>query len=186
MTSGPVTNRYTEGLFRYASSQGAVDAVDTSLKAMADLIADHPQLQTVINHPLIAAEAKLKAVTAVMGDTLDPLVARFLRLLFERGRGAYVSAIYARFHQLAEAARGEASVDVTSAMALSDEQLTGIEQQLGRALGKRVHASLTIDPDLIAGCRIRVDDRVIDASIRGALAQFTQKLAGGAVKEGTL
>lgn len=185
MLSGAVTNRYTQGLFLFAKGQDQVDAMDESLQVLADVLRSHPELQTILNHPLIPADAKVNAVTGVLKD-LNPLVVRFLTLLLERGRGEYVVAIYERFHELAQEAKGEMTVQVESAMKLSPDQLAGIEGQLGKSLGKKVTATLTIDPNLIAGARIRVGDRVIDATVRGVLSQFSQKLVNGAVKEGTL
>lgn len=186
MLSGTVTNRYTQGLFLYAKGQDQVDATDSSLKGLADILQGHRELQTILSHPLIPADEKVNTLTGVLGDALTPLVVRFLKLLLERGRGEYVVAIYERFHELAQEAKGEMTVQVESAMKLSPLQLAGIEEQLGKSLGKKVTATLTIDPNLIAGCRIRVGDRVIDATVRGALSQLSQKLVNGAVKEGTL
>lgn len=186
MLSGAVTNRYTQGLFKFAEQQQAVDKVDESLKLLADVLGAHPKLQAILNHPLIDADSKANAITNVFGEALDPLVARFVKVLLNRGRGGYIAAIYERFHALAQAAKGELTVEVHSAMPLAEEQLQEIEKQLSASLNKKVRASLHVDPDLIAGCRIRVGDRVIDATIRGALAQFSQKLVSGATKEGTL
>lgn len=186
MVSGAVTNRYTQGLFQYASAHDAIDAIDSSLHVFADVLRSNPELQVILNHPLISADDKVKTVTNVLGDAVNPLVVRFLHILLGRGRGAYVAAIYDRFHEMAQDAKGELTVQVESAMAMSDEQLGGIEQQLGKVLNKKVSASLTVDPNLIAGCRIHVRDQVIDATIRAALTQFSQKLVSRAVKEGTL
>lgn len=185
MLSGAVTNRYTQGLFRFARDHGVIDAVDVSLKRLAEVLQAHADLRSFMTHPLIDAEKKASVITGVLGDELDPLVVRFLRVLLARGRGAYITAIYERFHQLAQDEKGELTVSVDSAMSLSDEQLAAIEKQLGTSLNKKVSASLQVDRSLIAGCRIRVGDRVIDATVRNALAQFSQKLVTGAAKEGT-
>ncbi|MCL6548510.1 MAG: ATP synthase F1 subunit delta [Alicyclobacillus sp.] len=176
MLSGSVTNRYTRGLFAYAKAHGVVDQVDASLEALARALEEHPELKAFIEHPLVEAADKTALLKNVFGDQLDPVVLNFLHILFVRKRAEYVTAIYQRFHQLAQEAKGFVEVLVEAAASLSDEQVRHIERKLGEALHKQVKAEVQVVPGLIAGCRIRLGDRVIDATVRGALDQFSQRL----------
>ncbi|MBX5436401.1 MAG: ATP synthase F1 subunit delta [Alicyclobacillaceae bacterium] len=176
MLSGAVTNRYTRGLFEYASAHGIVDAVDEGLAALARALADNPGLQEFLEHPLISPEQKVELLQQAFGGNLDPALRNFLHLLFARKRGGYIAAVYERFHQLAQDAKGYVEVQVESAQPMPEDDVARVEQELSRALRKQVKATVQVVPDLIAGCRIRMGDRVMDATVRGALDQFRARL----------
>lgn len=181
MLSGVVTNRYTAGLYEFASSHGAAAVVDESLQLLANTLSEHPDFEALMNHPLITGENKLKAVKAVFGDALDPLVIRFLHVLFNRKRGAYIRAIAQRFHALTEIARGEVVVEVETAAELKDADAAALAEKIGQAVGKKVSAKVTVNTDLIGGYRLRVGNRVLDATVQGALKQFAEQLTATGV-----
>ncbi len=186
MLSGAVTNRYTLGFYDYALEHGAVDKIDESLKLLASVISEHAELKNLLEHPLIDTEAKVSIIKNIFGDQTDPVVGRFLHVLFERGRSAYIVSIARRFHELTESAKGTLTVEIESAGPLSETETKQIENKLSLVFDKQVGALVRENPELIAGYRVRVGNRVLDATIRGALAQFSEKLlAGKAIKEGT-
>jgi F-type H+-transporting ATPase subunit delta len=176
MLSGVVTNRYTAGLYSFAEAHGATAPVDESLQTLTAVLAEHSDFEALLNHPLIKGEDKLNAVKAVFGDALDPLVTRFLHVLFKRNRGAYIRAIADRFHELTEAARGEVLVEVETAKPLGEAEVTALAAKLGQAVNRQVSAKVKVNQDLIGGYRLRVGNRVLDATVQGALGQFAEQL----------
>ncbi|QSO47593.1 ATP synthase F1 subunit delta [Alicyclobacillus mengziensis] len=185
MLSGTVTNRYTEGLYGAAKDSGVVDAVDISLQEIANVLDSNPDFRVFLEHPVIPSEAKSQLVKEVFGQSVHPLCVRFLDVLIERKRTAYVRAVVEAFHNRAEQDRGSVIVHVETALPLSDDEAQVIRQKLASALNKEPQTIVEVNPELIAGYRFRVGNRVIDATVRGALQQFAQKLtASGAVEEG--
>lgn len=181
MLSGVVTNRYTAGLYAFTEAHGATKVVDESLQLLANTLAQHPDFETLLNHPLIKGEDKLKAVKAVFGEALDPVVFRFLNVLFNRKRAAYVRAVAERFHELTEIARGEVMVEVETATPLEAADVDALAAKIGQAVNKQVSANVTVNPDLIGGYRLRVGNRVLDATVQGALKQFAEQLRATSV-----
>ena len=55
--------------------------------------------------------------------------------------------------------------EVTSAKDVSEQDIAGLEKTLSEATGKKVRVTLTVDPSLIGGVKVRIGDRVIDASV---------------------
>ncbi|GGJ10958.1 hypothetical protein GCM10010885_20240 [Alicyclobacillus cellulosilyticus] len=176
MLSGTITNRYTRGLYEAAERQGVTEAVDASLRLLAETLAANPELKRFVEHPLIDPQAKLAALTKVFGDGLHPFVQRFLQMLLARGRSQYIAAVYGRFHEMFEEARGRVTVRVETARPLTDEERQALAERLGAVLGRQVTMAVEVNPALIAGCRITLKHRVIEASVQNALAQFEQQL----------
>jgi len=59
---------------------------------------------------------------------------------------------------------------------LSDEQVADIRGTLEARYGRKVDVSVMLDPELIGGVSIRIGDEVMDASVRGKLAQLAASL----------
>ncbi|MDP3685822.1 MAG: F0F1 ATP synthase subunit delta [bacterium] len=72
--------------------------------------------------------------------------------------------------------QGRTRARVASAGPLADAAQRRVERILTRTLGESVRARATINPDLIAGIRVQVDEVLIDASVRGALAGLRTRL----------
>lgn len=176
MINGAVTNRYTQGLYEAAAAGQVVDQVDASLRLVAETIESNPELRTVLAHPVVTGAEKVELLNKVFGDKLDSFTSRFLQVLFTRKRGNYVGAIYERFHELAESAKGKITVQVESAEPLTEAQVKELEKTLSAALHKTAQAEITVSKDLLAGFRVQVGNRVLDATLRGKLDQFKHQL----------
>lgn len=186
MISGVVTNRYTQGLFAVATAAGSVERVASGLDTVASTINAHADLKVLMEHPLIDSDAKLDVLKRIFGETVDETVYQFIEVLFLRGRSTYVGAVATKFHELAEAAEGRVSVRIESANPLSDVERIRLEQSLARATGKKVSSTTGVNAELLAGYQIRIGNRVLDATLQGAINQFSEQLlAAGASEEGT-
>lgn len=179
-----VARRYTRGLFSYASEHGLVQDADRGLNAVAEALRQAPKFKALLEHPLISADEKVAMVEKVFGQAVHPLVVRFLNLLIQRGRADQVLAVAESFHTLAEEAEGLLSVGVETAFPLQESEVAELERRLGAALNKRVRAVVNVKQDLLAGLRIHVGHRVIDASLVGAVGQFARELAERSARRG--
>lgn len=181
--SGAVTNRYARALFAAADAEGKAEAVDQALQTVAKALRDAPDFQSLLNHPVLPAEKKTAIVTHIFGDRLGPVLYRFLTLLFIRGRSEYIAEIAAAFHELSNESNGRLEVALESARDLTQDQVDSITSTVGAKLGKRVTAVVRVRPELLAGYKLRIGNRVIDATLKGMLTDFTRKLADSRVSE---
>ena len=75
-----------------------------------------------------------------------------------------------------DAHRGIERAEITSAVALSDEQQTRVENLLKEMVGKEIVLTVRIDPQILGGIVARVGDRVIDGSTRTKLEGLRREL----------
>jgi F-type H+-transporting ATPase subunit delta len=66
---------------------------------------------------------------------------------------------------------------VTSARDLSGEERKELVRTLERLTGKRVEASYSLNPELIAGAQVRIGSTVYDGSVREQLNRMRSRLA---------
>ena len=105
-------------------------------------------------------------------DTAPKKIGNFLELLAVNKRLLLLSSIYKVFVRYQQLSEQELDVEITSAQALTDEQLKDLEQQVSRRIHKKVNLSSAVDSSLIAGCILRFDDTVVDNSVKGKLVKM--------------
>ena len=71
-------------------------------------------------------------------------------------------------------------MEVTSAYKLTAAQQKALAAAIAKRLGHEVELTAFVDKDLVGGVIIRAGDTVIDASMRGRLAQLGASLGAAA------
>ena len=100
----------------------------------------------------------------------------FLRVLIEADRIAVLPHIRAQFLALKDAAEGVAKARIETAYPLSDTEVAELTSALERRYGRRVEATVHVDPALIGGARITLGDTVIDATVQAQLQAMAREL----------
>ena len=101
---------------------------------------------------------------------------RFLLLLDEKGRLDELADVCEVFEQLYYERQGIVKVHVTSAVPLSPEQSTAVQDGLRTKFAKEIDLSVEEDPALIGGLRIQAGDQIFDSSIAAQLEMAKTKL----------
>jgi len=164
-----VADRYAEALFDLAKEAGLVDQLDQELALMTQTVAENAELRLLFEHPLVAREDKKTIAVKIFGPHIHPLTLNFLQLLFDKSRGNILELIQARFHHLASLLARRMVVQVTTAVPVSPEDIDRFRERLERDWDRKLDIEHRVDPDILGGARMRVEDQVFDGSIRGAL-----------------
>ena len=171
--------RYASALFDLASSQKAAAAVEADLGNLAEALGSSDDLAALIRNPQISRADAGKAVHGVakLLEASD-LTKNFLGVLAANGRLAALPDIIRAFAEIAAAARGEVTAQVTSAFPLLKTQLTALTAKLKASEGKDVKINATVDPEILGGLVVRIGSRQIDSSIRTRLNTLAQNMKG--------
>ncbi len=169
--------RYASALYDLASEQGFVTAVESDLEKLGEAIAGNADLAGLIRNPQIGRDDAAKAMEAVGGVLgLSQLTRNFVGVLAANRRLAKLPDIVRAFAAIAAAQRGEVTAEVTSAHALSDDQLTALTAKLKAREGREVKLKAKVDPDLLGGLVVRIGSQQIDSSIRTRLNSLAQAM----------
>ena len=80
------------------------------------------------------------------------------------------------FQMIAAAQRGEVTAEVTTAHALTDGQLSALNDKLTARQGRTVKINPSADPDLLGGLVVTIGSQRIDGSIRTRLNSLAQAM----------
>jgi F-type H+-transporting ATPase subunit delta len=178
-TTGLIAERYASALYELADEAKALDKVAADLKAAKAMMAASQDLVRLIRSPVLGRSDQAKAVTALADKAgFHDLSKRFLGTLAQNRRLFALTSVIDAF--LAELARrrGEATADVTSAVALTPAQTQALEEALRSVVGSKVSVDLKVDRSLIGGLVVRVGSRMIDTSLATKLRRLRLAMKG--------
>jgi F-type H+-transporting ATPase subunit delta len=110
-------------------------------------------------------------------ESLDVGMQNFLRTVIENGRLAALSAVAEQFRALVNAAGGVADAVIYSAYPIDQQQLGDVVSALEQRFGRKLSASVQLEPELIGGVRVVVGDEVLDTSVRARLDRMKLALS---------
>ncbi len=81
------------------------------------------------------------------------------------------------FIQLYNQHMGIIQVDVSTAFKLDNDQIELLKDKLVQSTGKKVEMDIHLRPDLIGGLVVKIDDTVIDGSIKHKIRKLKNQFA---------
>ena len=169
-----VARPYAKAAFDFAIEHQNVDRWQNML-AFAAEVTKNEQMAELLSGAL-APETLAESFIAVCGEQLDENGQNLIRVMAENGRLNALPDVLEQFIHLRAASEAISEVEVTSANALSDEQLTKISAAMEKRLSRKVKLNCKIDKSVMAGVIIRSGDMVIDGSVRGRLERLADVL----------
>ncbi len=174
---------YGEAILSAAAKAGAVGEVVEELGAVAGIFAATPgSLDRLIGSGRSTEEVDAILTKSFEGKT-HPLVTNLLRVLNSKGRLALLPALADRVARDSDRVLGRVRVLVSSAKALTPDQIDTLTKSLKARLGLDPVLQTSVDPSLIGGLVIRVGDLQFDSSIRSRLEQLRKNLLEGKIHE---
>ncbi|MEN3753087.1 F0F1 ATP synthase subunit delta [Mangrovibacter yixingensis] len=169
-----VARPYAKAAFDFAVEHQNVDRWQEML-AFAAEVSKNEQVAELISGAL-APETLAASFIAICGDQVDTHAQNLIKVMAENGRLSVLPDVLEQFVLLRAALEATVEVDVTSASALSEEQLSKISAAMEKRLSRKVKLNCKIDKSVMAGIVIRAGDMVIDGSVRGRLERLADVL----------
>lgn len=179
MDQGLIPRRYAKALFKAAATPEARLRLYSLTGTMAGSFIAEPSLQSTMGNPFVSVADKKALLTAAAGADArtDRLFDDFLKLLTENNRLADARDIAIAYRDLYRRENNISRVTVTSAERLSDSVEARLRNLIESHLdGGKMEFSKRVDPSLIGGFTIDIDNERLDASVANELRQLRQKL----------
>ncbi len=168
--------RYARALFEAAQERNRLEEVQRDLSDFVDAVREVPELRALLRDPVLDRRVKIAALSDVLAGS-DELVRNFVLVLTEQGRAGELEETEREFERFLADETGRLSLELATAIELSDEEAGQIVQQIERASGRDVEATRRVDPDLLGGVVLQVGSLRLDASLRGRLDRLRRELA---------
>jgi F-type H+-transporting ATPase subunit delta len=167
---------YARALFEVASEQDTLDRVHDELGAFSDALSGNREMMQFFFSPYFSADEQKQGLErAVTGAS--PAFTNFLQALIERHRMPAIFRIRTEFNVLWDDARRLLPVQITSAIALDQDEVKSLGDRIGQSVDRQVEVTADVDPDILGGIVLRVGNVVLDASIKNRLEQLRKQVA---------
>lgn len=178
MDQGLIPRRYAKALYKFALEHKQDQKVYSLMKSLAAAFDSEGSLQQAIYNPFVPAADKISLLTVAAGaGDGDSCYADFLKLLAENGRIAFARGIALAYIDLYRKANNIYKVEVVTAAELGDKEAGRLKSLIEKHLkGATMEYSRRVDPGLIGGFVINIDNEQLDASISNELKQLRLKL----------
>lgn len=157
-----MAHSYSDALFTLASEEKKLDLVKEQLCFVDETIRKHDDFLYMMTHPKIHKDEKKQAIHAVLEKHIDRMLLNFLKLLVDKGRFYDIHEITKEFMNQYRKEKNIVVAKVHSARPLSDEESQRIKAMLEKKLNQQVEMHMSVDRELLAGIRVKVNDLVLD------------------------
>lgn len=179
MSESAVVRTYAETLLELADRDGAVDAFGRRLEELAATLDLEEDIRRFLETPRVTAEEKKQAIRDAYGDDAPEPFVRFLLVVLDKGRQRYLPRIAEAYRDLVDERRGRVHATVTLAREPDEAFRQEVARGLERAVGKDVVPHFRVDEDILGGVVIRLEDHVMDGSLRRRLSDLEDRLLDG-------
>ncbi len=165
-----VAGRYAQALLSLAEEGRAVKTVEKDMKSLGAMFAKGVDLVKLVDSPVIASEAKKKALlTLAKKAKIGKVVSNFIGTVCDNGRAEALPEMIAAFATLLAEQRGLETAYVTSASKLSPAQLKSLKATLKKTLGRDVQVKTQINTDLLGGFAVQIGSKYFDYTLKTRL-----------------
>ncbi|MGZ8262253.1 MAG: F0F1 ATP synthase subunit delta [Methylotenera sp.] len=171
-----IARPYAVAAFNLGKEQNAL-AKWSEMLGFAAAVASDVQMQAYIQDPKVISSELQTTFLKVCGDKLNENGQNLIKVLVEYGRMSVLPAISSAFEELKAQDEGTLDAQIIAAAKPSDAEIKDLVKRLESKFGKKIEASVSVDPELIGGIKIIVGDTVIDASVKGQLQNLAYTLS---------
>ncbi len=195
MNQGLIPRRYAKALFKVALEKGVDADLYSRMTALQQAFADNASLQKVMSNPFVSTADKTQLLTTAAGIVpaeapkakakakaaepapADTLFADFLRLLVDNNRLDLARGIAHAYCDIYREHHNIHVVRLVSATPLDPATLKRLRDMIESRLGGgTMEFTESVDPDIIGGFVVSIDNERLDASVANELSQLRQKL----------
>lgn len=176
MGSLRVASRYAKALLGLASERGELKAVESDINTLSSLVDSSKEFELLLVSPVVKPDQKKAVLTTLLKDKLSEVTFMFIILLVSKGREGAIASIVEEAKSQLRAMNNIQAATVKTASPLDDDSRAKILAQVAKLHNGEVELKEIVDPEILGGFVLRLDDKEIDASIKRQLNTLGRKL----------
>lgn len=176
MSRVAVARTYAEALLELAAREGAEEAYGERLAEVAGVFREEAGFRRFVETPRVPLAEKGAALRAAFGDRLPVPFLRFLLVALDKRRLGLLPEIEAAYRERLDRRLGRVRAAVTLTVEPDAELREEVRRVLARVLEREVVPTFRRDGTILGGVVVRVEDRLLDASLRRRLQQMRRIL----------
>ncbi|MCE1199455.1 MAG: ATP synthase F1 subunit delta [Marinilabiliales bacterium] len=176
MNESKISVRYPKAFFSLSVEKNLSVAVKKDVDTLLHLFETQPGFKALLASPVLPASAKKSFVDKVFKEQFHAMTIDFLHLLLKNGREIYLFEICLNFNRLYSLQTGVKFAQLTTAVALDKIQLDQFSDIIQQMFGSKAEVNSKVDPSILGGFVLKVDDQQMDASVSTQLRRMKREM----------
>lgn len=176
MNSSTITVRYATAAFSLGKEQDMLAALKNDMELVSAVCRESADFMLLLKSPVVKTSEKLKIIKLIFENKISELSLNFLNLITGNNREIYIPDIARNVLGMIRREKNIKTAVITTAQAIDEEILRKAEKAIESELQARVELSGKVNPQIIGGIILRIDDKQYDASISAQLKKLKNEM----------
>ena len=177
MDNGKISVRYARALFQIAQELDCEEAVyDGLLRLTRNYLLAIALFNEVLSNPIVSKEEKVKLLEMAVGEPMHDSLKQFITFVVEQRRESKMFLIAMKYMEMYRKKHNILNTQLTTATELPEATLNRIRAYVEQTFNVEAEMEVKIDPALIGGFILDIENTRMDASVAGQLNALKNKL----------
>jgi len=170
-----VADEYADAALALAEEHGVSDQFLAELGEFVSYMQSDETFANLMTTPVIDKVRRADLLDKAWRGRLNDLVMNTILVLNQKGRSGLVPLVHERFRLALERLRKEVDVHVTTAWPLTEQHRQRLGEMVLHYSGRKPRFVEKIDPAVIAGLKVQVEDNLLDDTALHHLQRMRQR-----------
>jgi len=184
MKNPKLASRYAHALYDFSLEMGNLENVYHDIRQIEKIVTAHKELKNILESPIVPKDKKQNIIKEIFQKEVNETTFRFFILIIKKNRIPQLLMICRQFIKIYYKNHHIKEAFITSAQPLSEEKVDYLKNYLEKDAPYTVVLHLTVDPKIIGGIIIKIDDRYYDASIQTKINKLKMEFSQNAYAVG--
>lgn len=175
MTQRKIAYRYAKALFDFAVDEKILEKVNADMELINQVCKQNRDFRNILRSPIINKKKKMAILREIFKDHLTKETMTYLEIITRKSRENYLPDIPFYFTELYHEQKNIKTAVLKTAVPLDEGLRRKIIAMLEKKTKAHIHLVEEIDPRLIGGFIIQVDDQQYDTSIQRKLMMLKRE-----------
>lgn len=172
-----VSKTYGSALFEVAMENHTLDTTLEEVLFVKQTFLENEELGRLLLHPNIEKEEKIKVIESIYKGKVSDEITGLMTMLVTKGHLKDFVPVFDYVIQAIKEEKGIGVAYISSAVELNQEQKGKIEQKLLETTKyQKIEGVYQVDQTLIGGLVIRIQDTIVDSSLKTQIANLSKTL----------
>lgn len=169
MSDQAVAYRYAKSLIELAEEKGITETIQKDMQLFDQVCNENRAFELALKSPVVKHFKKLEILKAIFKDKIDPMTLSIFQIITNKNREKVLPALATEYLRQYDVLKGVINAEVATVSTLNEIQKKEFIKLVASSTGKKVILTEKINPSLIGGYILRVDDKQIDTSVKKKL-----------------
>ena len=162
-----ISNRYAKALFLLAKKENVLQEISRESQSLIDFFSNQKTAIMLLKNPVVSKEKKTNIFQKSFQGQLSTLMQSFIKLVIDKGRYRDLLSILDQYIEIYKKEMNIISLELVTTKKINDSLKQKINNKLGAQ--ENVVFKETIDPKILGGILIKLNDLQFDATVKNKL-----------------